>query len=183
MWIVSALFIFFLWLAHQTSTDPEIFRQHISEMRSTTPLAHLLFAFLIVAGLCFARRAREERHDLSATLGVVIAVSVLCAWVTPTYSRIHDFFASAPFVLLFLYVPVMLLHGEHALLAALTLSVPTFLDMLMWLAFRGSSGQLQKVNALIFLGLLNFVYYWVLPVTPPLLHPPYLDDPKAARQA
>jgi uncharacterized membrane protein YhaH (DUF805 family) len=144
---------------------------HISEMRSLTPFGHFLFLLVITGALCFARRAREQRHIISAALGMFIALSILAAWVTPTISRAHDFFASAPFVLLYIYVPLVLLHGRHFLAAALVSVVPLICDLMLWLTVRGSSGQTQKMNALILLGLLNYLYYKVLPSTDPLLYP------------
>jgi hypothetical protein len=175
MWIITALFVASLVLAHLAIGTPQALRMHISEMRPLTLFAHLLFLLVIAGALCFARRARRERHDLSAVIGVLIALSILAAWVTPTVSHAHDFFASAPFVLLFIYVPLMLLHGGHFLAASLILVVPPICDLLLWLAVGGSSGEIQKTNALILLGLLNFLYYKVLPSTDPLLHPPYLE--------
>lgn len=178
MWIITVLFITALWLAHIAVGTSDALKLHISEMRPLTVFAHFLFLLLIGAALFFARRARQERHDLSVGLGVGIALSILAAWLTPTVSHVHDFFASAPFILLFLYVPIMLLHGGHFLAASLTVTVPPLCDLLMWGAAGGSSGQLQKLNALLFLALLNFLYYRVLPTTHPLLHPPYLDGSK-----
>jgi hypothetical protein len=178
MWQITVLFAVFLWLAHLAIGMPEALRLHISEMRPLTLLAHVLFLLLMGSGLCFARRARSERHDLSAGLGNVIALSVAAAWVTPTHSNAHNYFAGAPFLLLFLYVPLMLFHGGYFAAAILAFIVPWLCDMLMWFAAGGSSGELQKLNALLFLGLLNFVYYRILPATHPLLHPPYLEAPR-----
>jgi hypothetical protein len=178
MLIITILFVIALWLAHLAVGRSDALTLHISQMRSLTVFAHCLFILLIGAAVCFARRARQERHDLSAVLGVAIAFSIFGAWLTPTVSRVHDLLASSPFILLFLYVPIMLLHGGHFLAACLTFIVPPICNMLLWLAAGGSSGQLQKLNALLFLALLNFLYYRVLPATHPLLHPPYLDGRK-----
>lgn len=184
MWVITALFVASLFLAHLAIGMPQALRLHISEMRALTLFGHLLFLLVIAGALCFARRARREHHDLSAVFGVLIALSIFAAWVTPTVSRVHDFFASAPFILLFIYVPIMLLHGGHFLGASLILVVPPICDLILWLAARGSSGEIQKTNALLLLGLLNFVYYKVLPSTDPLLHPPYLEGrrPKATKE-
>lgn len=143
----------------------------MSEMRPLTIFGHLLFLLVIAGALCFARRAREQRHLVSAALGGFIALSIFAAWVTPTASRAHDFFASAPFVLLYIYVPLLLLHGRHFLVAALVSVVPLVCDLVLWLTVRQSSGPTQKINALILLGLLNFLYYKVLPSIDPLLYP------------
>jgi hypothetical protein len=175
MWIITALFVASLFLAHLAIGMPEALRLHISEMRRLTPFGHALFLLVIAGALCFARRARRDRHDLSAGFGVFIALSILAAWVTPTISRAHDFFASAPFVLLYIYLPLVLLHSGHSIVASLILVVPPICDLLLWLTVRGSSGEIQKTNALLLLGLLNFVYYKVLPSADPLLHPPYLE--------
>jgi len=179
MWIVTALFVASLALAHLAIGLPQSLRLHISEMRPLTLFAHILFLLVIAGGLCFARRARQERHDLSAVVGVLIALSILAAWVTPTISRAHDFFASAPFILLYIYMPLMLLHGRHFFVASLILVVPPICDLLLWLSVGGASGEIQKTNALLLLGLLNFLYYKVLPSTHPMLHPPYMDGRKA----
>jgi hypothetical protein len=178
MWIITALFVASLFLAHVAIGMPQALRMHISEMRRLTPFGHVLFLLVIAGALCFARRAQRERHDLSAVFGVFIALSIFVAWLTPTLSHAHDFFASAPFVLLYIYIPLMLLHGGHFLVASLILVVPPICDLLLWLAVGGSSGEIQKTNALLLLGLLNFVYYKVLPSTDPLLHPPYLEGRK-----
>ena len=136
---------------------------HISEMRQLTLFGHAMFLLVIAGALCFARRARRERRDLSAVFGVLIALSILAAWITPTISRAHDFFASAPFVFLSIYIPLMLLRGGHFFAASVILVVPPICDLVLWLAVRGPSGEIQKTNALLFLALLNVVYYKVLP--------------------
>lgn len=163
MWVITALFVASFLLAHLAIGMPRALRLHISEMRALTIFGHVLFLLVIAGALCFARRAWRERHDLSAVFGVLIALSILAVWVTPTVSRAHDFFASAPFVLLYIYVPFMLLRCGHFLAALLIVVVPPTCDLVLWLAVRGSSGEIQKTNALILLGLLNFLYYKVLP--------------------
>jgi hypothetical protein len=82
MWIISALFIAILGIAHLDVGMPRALRLHISEMRPVTFYAHLLFLLLITSGLYFARRANQERHHLSTLVGFLISVSVLIAWVT-----------------------------------------------------------------------------------------------------
>jgi hypothetical protein len=178
MWIITALFAVSLFLAHLVIGMPRALRLHISEMRPLTLFAHFLFLLIIAGALCFAKRARRDRHDVSAALGVLIAFSILAAWVTPTVSEAHDFFASAPFVLLYIYVPLVLLHGGYFLTASLTVVIPLICDLLLWLAAGGSSGEIQKTNALLLLGLLNLLHYKVLPSTSPLLHPPYMEGRK-----
>ena len=130
-------------------------------MRSVTFLAHLLFLLLISASLLYARRAWEERRPASALFSVALVASILVAWLTPTVSRVHDFFAAAPFLALFLYVPIMLASAGHHFWAGIGLAVPPLCDGFC-VAFLGSSGELQKVNALLFIGSLNFLYYRVL---------------------
>jgi len=164
MWIITALFVACLFLAHFVIGMPQALRLHISEMRRLTPLGHVLFLLVIVGALCFARRARRERRNLSAVFGVLMAVSILAAWATPTLSRAHDFFASVPFVLLSVYVPLMLFRSGFVIASVLILVVPPVCDLVLWLGVRGSSGEIQKTNALIWLGLLNVVYYKALPL-------------------
>jgi hypothetical protein len=176
MWIISGLFLVVLGLAHLDAGMPKALRLHISEMRSVTVYAHLLFLLLITSGLYFARRANQERHRLSTLVGLLIALSVFIAWVTPTTSHVHNFFASAPFVLLFLYVPMMLFRGGHVLAGLVCLTTPPILDILLMIGDGGSSGGIQKANALMFLALLNFVYYKILPETYPLFYSPYVDN-------
>jgi len=163
MWIITALFVVCLFLAHLVIGMPRALRMHISEMRRLTLFGHVLFLLVIVGALCFAWRARRERRDLSAVFGVLIALSILAAWITPTVSRAHDFFASVPFVFLSVYGPFMLFRGGFVPGAFLILVVPPVCDLVLWLGVRGSSGEIQKANALLFLGLLNVVYYKVLP--------------------
>jgi hypothetical protein len=163
MWIITALFVACLVLAHLVIGMPQALRLHISEMRRLTLFGHVLFLLVIAGALCFAGRARRERHDLSAVFGVLIALSIFAAWITPTVSRAHDCFASVPFVLLSVYVPLILFRSGFVFAALLILVVPPVCDLLLWLSVQGSSGEIQKTNALLLLGLLNVVYYKVLP--------------------
>jgi uncharacterized membrane protein YhaH (DUF805 family) len=164
MWIITALFAACLVLAHLAIGMPRALRLHISEMRSLTFFAHFVFLLVIAGALCFARRARLEGRNFSAVVGVLIALSIFLAWVTPTVSRAHDLFASAPFVLLSIYGPLMLMHGGYFLAGVLILLVPPICDLVLWLAVHGSPGEMQKTNAVLLFGLLNVVYYKVLPL-------------------
>jgi hypothetical protein len=133
-------------------------------MRSLTLFAHFVFLLVIAGALCFSRRARLEGRNFSAVCGILIALSILLAWVTPTVSRAHDFFASAPFVLLSIYIPLMLVHGGYFLAGVLILLVPPFCNLVLWLTVHESPGEIQKTNAVLLFGLLNVVYYKVLPL-------------------
>jgi hypothetical protein len=117
--------------------------------------------------LLYSCRARLERRPASAIFGFVLAACIFVAWVTPTFSHVHDFFATAPFIALFLYVPVMLASAGYYLWAGVALAVPPVCDGLC-LAYFGASGELQKVNALLFIAIMNFLYYQVLTWSDPL---------------
>jgi hypothetical protein len=110
-------------------------------------------------------------------LGAIIAVSIFAAWITPTLSLVHDLFASVPFVLLSLYVPMMLFHGERPIAALSTMIIPPLFDLVLF-GSGASFGQVQKCNTLVFLALLNLLYYRILPATFPLLHSPYSEIAK-----
>ena len=178
MWIISILFVAALWLAHVAIGMPLAATLYMSEMRPLTPFAHLLFLLLIAAGLSFAHQARRARHNISALLGLAVALSILIAWMTPTVSPGHDFFATAPFFAIFAYVLIMLFHGGYYLSARVLLALAAWLNGFAVLAF-GWSGELQKANALLFLALLNFLCYRVLPSTSSLIPPLYYHDPNS----
>lgn len=167
MWIISVAFVVVLGLAHVFHSGGSVRGLRMSEMRAVTPLAHGLFLLLIGASGCYAWGAYELKRRGSALVGLLLAICIAVAWLTPTVSPIHDFFATAPFVILFLYVPVVLASAGAYFSAALTLAIPPICDGICML-FVGPSGELQKLNSLLFLAILNYFYYRVLPEHDPL---------------
>jgi len=173
MWALGVAFLLTLWLA-QAAVGKPAKKLCISEMRSETLLAHLLFALLAAGAACFGLAAHRMRHEMSANLGASIAVCLVGAWVTPTASAVHNVLANVPLVLLLLYSPILLAYGGHPLLA-FGLAVVLVWDGLC-LVWSGVSllppdhgyALFQKANAVLFYGLLGFFCYRVLPSTPPL---------------
>ncbi len=172
MWALGATFVVTLWRAQAVVGAPAK-RLCISEMRSKTLLAHLLFLLLALGAACFGLRARRLQHRVSATLGAAITGCVLVAWVTPSYWTVHNVLANAPLVLLVLYSPTILAYGGRPLAAVSVLAVVLVWNGLLLFVICASPAtysyaQFQKANAVLFFGLLNFVHYRVLPFTPPL---------------
>jgi len=172
MWALSVAFLFTLWLAQAAVGEPAK-RLCISEMRSETLFAHLLFLLLAAGAACFGLAAHRMRHRVSATLGALIATCLLGAWVTPATSAVHGVLANVPLALLVLYAPLMLAYGGHPLWAVAVLAVVLvwnglFLLAVFLLPAVHGYPEFQKANAILFFGLLNFFYYRVLPSTPPL---------------
>lgn len=93
--------------------------------------------------------------------------------MTPTVSAVHNVLANVPLVLLVLYSPIILAYGGHPVGAVVVLAVVfvwngLFLLGVFLLPSEHGYAQFQKANAVLFFGLLNFVYYRVLPSRPPL---------------
>ena len=65
VWIVTALFIVSLILAHLTIGIPRSLRMHMSEMRPLTIFGHFLF-LLVIAGAALLRPARQRNSAISS---------------------------------------------------------------------------------------------------------------------